>query len=340
MKKILVAVLMIAVVCAAVFGQGAPEQPEPAAKEHEPRTLKLAFTATLEEHHGACMKTFADYVHEKCPWITIELYPASTLYDDSTLLAAIMRGNLEMGMTAPGWLGEYAPEVEIFGACYLFDSPEQMGEILNKEIGAKIYDQVAEKTGIRLLGSIYKGRRTINLRQDIKVTSRKDLKGIMLRVPNAESWMQMGYALGATPTAMALSEVYLALSAGTVDGQDNPLQATMRYGFGEVTKSITMTNHVIDITCPCISEKVWKSFDDETKAVFREAFKVANDECFEAYSSEEADLIAQFRAMGVHVYDDVDLDGMKKEVWDFYWAHPEISGKWDKDIYKAVVEGN
>ena len=314
-------------------GAGQSSQQEAA---HDPITLKFSMTATMEEHHGACWQTFADYVHDKCPWITIELYPSSTLYDDSTFVDAIMRGNVEMGITAPGYIGEYAPATSIFGACYIFDSAEQMDKILNGEVGQELYDQVAEETGIRMLGAIYKGRRTINLREDKEVTSREDLNGVLLRVPNAESWMQMGYALGATPTAMALSEVYLALQSGTIDGQDNPLQATMNYGFGEVTKSITMTNHVIDINWLCISDEIWQGFDEETKAVFMDGLQIAYDECFAAYDGEEADLIAQFRDMGVKVYDEVDLSTIKAEVWDYYWAHPEVSGNWDKNVYEAI----
>lgn len=306
------------------------------AEAPKPITLKLSQTAKMDEHHGAIWYSFADFIHEKLPWITIEVYSSSTLYDDSTFVDAIMRGNVEMGITAPGYLGEYAPETAIFGACYIFQNVDQLNKILNGEVGMEIYDKVAQNTGIRLIGAIYKGRRTINLTSDKKITSRADLNGVLLRVPNADSWMKMGYALGATPTAMALSEVYLALQAGTIDGQDNPLQATMNYGFGEVTKSITMTNHVIDLNWLCISEEIWQSFDEETKAVFMEGLKIAYETCFAAYDGEEASLIAKFREMGVSVYDDIDLSTMEKEVWEYYWAHPEISGGWDKDVYEAI----
>ena len=41
-----------------------------------------------------------------------------------------------------------------------------MNSILNDQVGSDIYEKVAEDTGIRMLGAIYKGRRTINLRED------------------------------------------------------------------------------------------------------------------------------------------------------------------------------
>ena len=351
MKKALALALSLAMAVSLFAGCGSKDEPAPAPAptpsapavstpaepaQPDPITLKFSQTATMEEHHGICWETLKKYVEEKCPWITIEIYYSSTLYDDSTFIDAITRGNVEMGTTAPGYIGEYAPELSIFGACYIFTSPEQAVEVVNGPICAELYDKVAEDLGIRILGGVYQGRRTINLRMDKEIKSRADLKGILMRVPNAKSWMDMGYALGCEPTAMALSEVYLALQAGTVDGQDNPLQATMIYGFGEVTKSITMSNHVIDLVWLCIAEDVWQSFDDETKAVFQEGFEISANECKEAYMGEEADLIAQFREMGLSVYEP-DMSQMKEEVWEFYWANPDISGQWDKSVYDAIV---
>ena len=305
------------------------------AEEHEPITLEFSQTATQQEHHGACWGDFAEYIAEKCPWITINVHYGSELYDDSTFCDAIMRGNVEMGVTAPGYIGEYAPELSIFSAPYIFDSLDQMNEVLNGEIGQEIYDQVAEETGIRLLGAVYQGRRTINLREDKKITCRADLDGILMRVPVGDSWMNMGYALGCTPTTMALSEVYLALEAGTVDGQDNPLQGTMNYKFGEVTKSITMTDHLLAVVFPCIQEEIWQTFDDETKQVFMDAFQQAYDKDMEEYVSEEADLIQQFRDMGLSVYDDVDNSTLASEVWEYIWENNDKFG-YDKEMYDKI----
>ena len=110
----------------------------------------------------------------------------------------------------------------------------------------------------------------------------------------------------------------------------------MLYAFGEVTKSITMTNHVIDINWLCIQSDIWNSFDDETKAVFEEAFKIAYDDCFNAYNGEEADLIAQFRDMGVSVYEREDNSVMAKEVWEYIYANQSDFPSYDLSVYELV----
>jgi hypothetical protein len=49
------------------------------------------------------------------------------------------------------------------------------------------------------------------------------MEGVKLRMPNTPTWLFMGEALGANPTPLAFTEVYLGLQTGTIDGQDNPL---------------------------------------------------------------------------------------------------------------------
>ena len=45
------------------------------------------------------------------------------------------------------------------------------------------------------------------------------MKGLKLRVPNAATNLAYAKYVGASPTPMAFSEVYLALQTNAVDGQ-------------------------------------------------------------------------------------------------------------------------
>ena len=49
------------------------------------------------------------------------------------------------------------------------------------------------------------------------------MKGLKIRVPNAPLYKMFPEAVGANPTPIAFSEVYLALQQGTVDAEENPL---------------------------------------------------------------------------------------------------------------------
>jgi TRAP-type C4-dicarboxylate transport system substrate-binding protein len=71
-----------------------------------------------------------------------------------------------------------------------------------------------------------------------------DLKGLKLRVPKGVWRVKMFQAYGATPSPLALSEVFVALQTGVMDGQENPLAQIYPLRFQEVQKYLSMTGHV------------------------------------------------------------------------------------------------
>ena len=56
--------------------------------------------------------------------------------------------------------------------------------------------------------------------------------------------MKMFQAYGAWPSPMALSEVFVALQTGVMDGQENPMAQIYPSRFQEVQKYMSMTGHV------------------------------------------------------------------------------------------------
>ena len=303
--------------------------------EHAPVTLKVSTAAAESETHVLALNKFKEEVEAAADWITVEIYPSATLFAQDANLEAIMRGNLEMCLTSSSWLAEYVPALKMIAAPYLFKDYEHMSAVLNGEIGGELFEQIAGDIGIRILSVFYTGSRTINLTSDKEITSREDLSGIQLRVPNSDAWIYMGKALGVNPVPMALSETYLALQTGTIDGQDNPLPATMKNGFGEVTKSISMTNHIIDQVWLAISEDVWASLDDEGRQVVKDAADAAREYCDTTNLAQIEDLIAQFEAMGLSVYRP-DVSAFRQEVMDYQWADTDRSGEWDKELYEKI----
>lgn len=54
------------------------------------------------------------------------------------------------------------------------------------------------------------------------IRSPKDLEGLKIRTTPNPAHVEAFKILGAIPTPMPFTEVYLALESGTVDGQENP----------------------------------------------------------------------------------------------------------------------
>ena len=189
---------------------------------------------------------------------------------------------------------------------------------------------------MRPLGAFYLGTRQLNLR-DIgrEVKTPADMKGVKLRMPGSPSWQFMGKALGASPTPLSFTEVYMGLKTGTVDGQDNPLPTDKNAKFYEVTKYIILTDHYVNPVMPTINEKKWQSMGPELQARVMEALEVARDTCDTLNLKAEAELVAFFESEGMTVIKP-DKQAFMDYAQKMYLDNKEISGSWDMDLFKVV----
>mgnify|MGYP002642143203 CR=1 FL=1 len=248
----------------------------------------------------------------------------------------MLKGNLEMCFTDASWLAEYMPSLTMFTTPYLYKDYNHMAKVLSGEIGTNLFDSIATEIGVRPLGAYYLGSRTINLRKDKEITSRKDMEGIQLRVPNSATWIYMGKALGANPVAMGFGDTYLALQTGAVDGQDNPLGGTLNAKFTEVTESVTLTNHSIGTVWLAIAEQVWQEMDSDLQDKVMEAVSESKDWCDEYNLDSESKLAQEFRDLGLKVYEP-DMTNYKNEVFGYYLDDVNMSGEWDMDLYNDII---
>ncbi|SDL00468.1 sialic acid TRAP transporter substrate-binding protein SiaP [Natronincola ferrireducens] len=300
-----------------------------------PVELTISLTAVSTDTHAKAMAEFKKYVEEKSNGnITVDLYTDATLFTQEEELVGVVAGDIDMTLTSASWLTTNSPWISMFTAGYIFNSYEHMTSVLNGEIGQEVFAKVAEEQGLIPLGAWYLGARQISLSQDKAIKTPADLAGINLRMPNSDAWMFLGRALGANPTPISFSELYLSLQTGVVDGQDNPLPTVESAKFYEVQNSITLTDHLIDSVWPAINPNTWNSLSDEQKQIVLEGIEVGREYCDTTNLQREAELVALFKEQGVVIYE-ADKTAFANHVLDQYLNNP-ISDTWDMEIYEQI----
>ena len=288
-----------------------------------------------DAHYDAMMK-FKEVVEAESKGnITVETYHSGSLFKQDQEVAAVKSGKADIVYLSASWLTDGSPWIGMFTAGYVFKSYDDMTKILNGEIGKDVFSRVVKEQGIRPLASYYLGTRQVNLREDKPVKTPADLKGVNLRMPNSEAWVTLGKAMGANPTPLAFSELYMALQTGTVDGQENPLPTDRSAKFYEVTKSISLTNHLVDSVWPCINEAKWQSLSDNQKAIIMKGIEAGRQTCDEKNLKTEAEIIDFFKGQGLKVYE-ADTKAFAESVLPAYLNNKNITGKWDMDLYNKV----
>ncbi|MDR0583781.1 MAG: sialic acid TRAP transporter substrate-binding protein SiaP [Treponema sp.] len=314
--------------------QGSSGGAAPAAK---PIELVYTMTAVPTDAHAGAMMVFKETV-ERLSGGTIKVltYDSASLFKQEQEVSAVKSGQADISAVAAPWLTDGSPWISMFTAGYIFQSYEHMTKVLNGPIGQQAFERVAREQGLRPLGAQYLGTRQLNLVEDKPIRTPGDLRGVNLRMPNSDAWLFLGRALGANPTPISFSELYMALQTKTVDGQDNPLPSTKNAKFYEVTKSITITNHVVDSVWPAINEAKWQSLTQQQKDWIMEGVKAGIKYCDETNLKAEAEMVQFFKDSGLKVYN-ADLDAFSSHVLDQY-LQSDFAKTWDLDLFKNIQD--
>ncbi len=329
-KRTLATVLAAAMMTTAVMGMSVY-----AEDLGDPVTLTVTLTAVSTDTHAQAMMALKDYVEETSGGnMTVDVFTDAQLFTQEEEVTAVAGGDADMTLTSASWLTTGSPWISMFTAGYLFNSYEHMTQTLNGEIGQEVFRKVSEEQGLLPLGAWYLGSREISLGQDKEIKTPEDLAGINLRMPNTDAWLFLGKAMGANPSPLSFSELYLALQTGTVDGQDNPLGTVESAKFYEVQKSITLTHHLVDSVWPAINNDKWDSLSDGQKQILLDGVEVGRKFCDETNLQKESELVDFFKEQGLSVYE-ADIPAFQEHVLDAY-MNDDMSKDWDMDVYEQV----
>ena len=272
--------------------------------------------------------------------VKIDVYFSSSMYPQDQELEAMMKGNLDFNSGWFGWQTSYMPELSMFDMAYLFKDLDHFHSFFESDDAQDLFEEIAGEIGVRYLAVYGTALRTINLDVDKKVTCREDLNDIKLRVPNTESFMFAGEALGANPTPLGFSDLYLALQTGTVDGQDNPVATIKDSSFYEVTESVTITGHMISSAAIIVREDLWQSMTTELQQVIQQAATQACAYMEDTAQAEYEETVTFLEEKGMKVYEltDEELSAYSQEVIAYYFDHPESMEDWDMDLYQKIQD--
>lgn len=276
MKRMLLLLLVLLVLIGTIAAQGSSEKvaDESGFKQ---MTIKLGHALEVSHHNHMAALYFADLVKEKTGGkVTVEVYPASQLGDEGDMNDAMVFGTQELGLFGIAEAAKRDQALSLFDSAYVFKDRDHLINVFKSDIFFEMAEEAAGKSGIRPLSGTYYGTRHLTTGK-VAVDSIDDMTGLKIRCPDAEVFLTVIKALGAQPSPLAFSEVYLALQQGVMDGQENPFATIESMKFYEVQNYITMTGHIVNGDFFMASEKWFKSVSPELQKVIAESAIEAAD---------------------------------------------------------------
>lgn len=332
MKRLLL--VLVAVFVVASFAMAEPQSDNTGAKSW---VLKYNQLEPPEHPQGVTQAAFAKKIEELSGGqIKVQVYASGTLFTQTGEVTAMMSGDLELSTLAFQDMAPYVPTAAMFAAPYAFTSYDHMKKVFaqDSKVAADFYAMVSAKCNYTPLAAMTQGQRILNLKKTDPVKTPADLKGVILRMPNAPAWIDAGKSLGANVTPIAYSETYTALQTGTVEAQDNPLPGTFAMKFYEVTKQISLTKHIIDVKLLCVTNKVWNAMTPQQQKWMRQAAQYATDQGNAATFKQENELLGWFKNYGM-IITEPDIAAFQKASLDYYKANG-LNKDWDMDLYTRV----
>ena len=221
-------------------------------------------------------------------------------------------GTIDIIFAGSSGFTEFYDKAKILDLPFLFKSAEQAYEIVNGEIGEKIFADLGN-AGLVYLAEGDNGMRHIST-TNRPVHTAADVEGLKLRVPTSQMYLDCWEALGANPVALALNELAIALSNGTAEGQDNATYHLVANATYDDIKYFSYINYMWMGCTMAANAGVWEKLPAEYQAILKEQAKAAAKYSFDTIAQDNVTAQATLEAAGVQFDAEPDIQSFKDKL--------------------------
>ncbi len=209
-----------------------------------PIEIRASHDSTTDSPWHLGMVRFAELVEKKSNGaLRLKIFPPGQLSQSNirTTIEMLQSGSLQCALVIPSFYEAFDKRFMVYGMPFLFKDRAKTFEVLDGPLGRKMLGMFEEK-GIKALSHWDHGYRQVtNSKKPIRTP--EDIQGLRIRTPLSPVIGAIFKTLGATTTATAMGELYMALQQKVVDGQENPFNTIYRRKFYEVQEYITEWNY-------------------------------------------------------------------------------------------------
>ena len=241
-----------------------------------PLVVKFAHVVAENTPKGQAALLFEKLAEEKLPGkVDVQIFPNGQLYNDNDVLLALLKGDVQLAAPALSKFSKFTDELQLYDLPFLFTDLAAVDCFQQSGPGQGMLRSMMDK-GIFGLAYWHNGMKQLSASQPLTVPA--DAAGLKFRIMSSDVLQAQFLALDANPQKMAFTEVYQALQAGTVDGQENTWSNIYSKKFYEVQPAITESNHGLLDYMVVTSTRFWKGLPYEIRAGLTEALTEATRE--------------------------------------------------------------
>lgn len=240
------------------------------AQDIQDRTIKFGHLNNTDHAVSLGVKRFAELLAAKSGGkLKVQEFPSNQLGNEMQQQSALQGGVQEMSAPATTSLAGIVKEFGLIDFPFAVSTFEQADALLDGPLGQTLIAKLPDK-GLVALGYWDLGFRNVT-NSKRAITKPEDLEGLKLRVIPNPVFLESFKAFKANPVPMPFAELYGALEAKAVDGQENPFAVILSNKFFEVNKFVSATNHVYAANIMLVSKRFWDKLSPVEQKLMHEA---------------------------------------------------------------------
>lgn len=266
--------------------------------------------------------------------VEIQTYPQGQLPTYKDGLEQVANGADFISVEDPSYLGDYVPDFKALVGPFLYKDIDQYTKMTQTDLVKGMIKKLEDEHKIKVLSLNYTfGFR--NLMTNKVIEKPEDLKGMKIRVPGSQIFIDTINAMGATATPMAFSETISAVGQKAVDGLEGTVDAMGANGSAEVVKNVALTRHFLGVCGIYINKDVFDSIPKEYQDIIVEEFTKNGEEMTEKVKNNyESQKKALEDDHGIK-FNDVDSEAFQKACMPVY---DKMEGISDGILDKLLAE--
>ena len=269
----------------------------------------LATCSTEDTITHVFAQTFAEEVERLSGGeMEIQVYPQSTLGGDRELMESCKDGDIPFVVQSPAPQVSFMPELCVFDTPCVFDDIEEARAAIDDPEFFSVIQGIYEDAGYQILGMADQCFRVMTSSEPF--TGMESFKGQKIRTMENTYHIQFWNAVGASPTPMTFSEVYIGLQQGTIDAQENAYELIVSAKLYEQQEVLVQTNAVPDYITLIVSDGFFRDLDKEQQQIVREAAAIAQEKARESADERREQREEELAAEGMEI---VEID---QQTWE------------------------
>ncbi|MGI6639378.1 MAG: TRAP transporter substrate-binding protein DctP [Desulfobulbus sp.] len=263
--------------------------------------IKLSNQFPPQHHVSKGLQVFADKVKEYSNGeMEVKIFDSGSLFRDAEIVKAIRNGSTEIGLVPVNKWSGILPAVDIFEVPFTFTNLQSLEQFLNSG-AAPLFDEAFAKYGAKVLFWVDYGYvQFFNSKRPLRAPA--DFNGLTMRAFSAGD-AEILKALGAAPTIISSSELYMALQRGTIDGTTTGMPAAVARKVTEVQKYMTLANYSTAEFLVQANQKWWNGLDNDQQEILAKASQDAEAFIRQEVAKAEDEALAAIRAAGLMVHE-------------------------------------